>query len=87
MPLPSLFDCREAARAQSELLDRSLSPGRYLWLQLHLLICRWCRRYGRQLRFLRHAAHRHADEMARRGAQKLPPEARDRIARALQDKS
>jgi len=51
-----LVNCREASRLQSEALDRSLSASESSGLKLHLLCCRWCRRYGQQLRFLRIAA-------------------------------
>ena len=76
-------NCREASRAQSEALDGPLPPAKRLGLALHLLICRWCRRYGRQLRFLRHAAHEHPDKLAKVTPQELSDEARERIKRRL----
>jgi len=77
-------DCREASRAQSEALDHSLPPTRRVGVWLHLLICKWCRRYGRQIRFLRMAAHEHHDEFTEAAPQKLSSEARDRMKRKLQ---
>jgi len=38
--------CREASRLQSEALDQPLSLPQRLGLRLHLLICKWCRRYA-----------------------------------------
>jgi hypothetical protein len=32
-------------------------------MRLHLLVCGWCRRYGKQIRFLREAAHAHEEEL------------------------
>ena len=78
--------CREATRLQSEALEHPLAPMRRLGLWLHLLICKWCRRYGRQVRFLRQAAHEHPDESVEICPQKLSPEARARILRQLQKK-
>ena len=79
--------CREASRAQSEALDHPLSPARRLGVWLHLLICKWCRRYGRQIRFLRLAAHEHHDELMEAVPQKLSPEVRERIKSRLQEKN
>jgi hypothetical protein len=47
-------------------------------LGIHLLLCKWCRRYGRQISFLRTACKRCSDH------EQLPPqtlsaEARQRI--------
>jgi len=53
-------------------------------LRVHLLLCKWCRRYGKQITFLRNAAHEHPDEMAESVPQKLSTEARERIKQRLQ---
>jgi hypothetical protein len=81
------LNCREASRAQSEMLDHALPRATRIGLWLHLLICKWCRRYGKQLRFLRHAAHEHQDDLAAGEPQKLSSEARARIKRRLQEKN
>src|ERR1043166_10246552 len=57
-------NCRQASRLQSEALDRTLSILQRIGLRIHLVLCQWCRRYGKQIRFLRHAAHEHPDELA-----------------------
>lgn len=72
-------DCREASRAQSEILDHSLPLTQRVGVWLHLLICKWCRRYGRQIHFLRHAAHEHPEDLTEAVPQKLSPEARERM--------
>ena len=79
--LPS---CRDAARLQSEALDKKLSFGKRVGLSLHLLVCKWCRRYGKQVRFLREAAHEHPENLAEAVPQKLSAEARERIKQRLQ---
>jgi hypothetical protein len=80
-------NCREASRLQSEALDRSLSRGQRLGLRLHLLLCKWCRRYGRHIRFLRMVVHEHPDEVNGSTPQSLPPEARERLKQSLRDSS
>jgi hypothetical protein len=74
-------NCREALRLQSDALDRPLSRWQRVGLRFHLLLCKWCRRYGRQIAFLRTAAHGCEDVHA--PEQKLPLEARERIKQAL----
>ena len=73
---------RKAARLQSAALDRKLTWLERFGLKAHLLICQWCRRYGRQITFLRSAANESADE--RHCSQPLPPDARERIQRSIQ---
>ena len=76
--------CRTATRLQSEALDHRLPFRQRFGLRVHLLLCKWCRRYGKQITFLRDAAHEHPDEMAEPVPQKLSDEARERIKRRLQ---
>lgn len=80
-------NCREASRLQSEALDHSLSRGQRLGLRLHLLLCKWCRRYGNQVRFLRQAVHEHPDEVNNATPQSLSPEARERLKQSLRNRS
>jgi hypothetical protein len=74
-------NCREAIRLQSDALDRPLSFWHRAGLRVHLLLCKWCRRYGRQIAFLRTiaqgSAHGHQPE------ETLPGEARERIKKNL----
>ena len=75
--------CREALRLQSDALERPLPPTRRPGLWLHLRLCKWCRYYGQQIRFLRHAAHEHPDELTQATPQRLSPEARERIRQKI----
>ena len=76
-------NCKAATRLQSEGLDRKLPFRQRFGLRFHLLLCKWCRRYGKQVIFLRKAAHEHPDKMAEPVPQKLSAEARDRIKQKL----
>lgn len=73
------LNCREATRLQSDALDRSLGPGQRIGLRIHLVFCKWCRRYGKQIGFLRSAAHRHDEHESCLPPRSLTPEARGRI--------
>ena len=76
--------CRQATRLQSEAMDRRLSFSQRLGLRLHLVLCKWCRRYGEQLKFLRFAARQCEEHEGRQGPQRLSPEARQRIQERVQ---
>ncbi len=77
--------CREVSRLQSYSLDHPLSLPRRFGLRLHLLVCKWCRRYGKQIRLLRRAAHDHPQAVTDAVPRSLSPEARERLRRALSD--
>jgi hypothetical protein len=76
--------CRTASRLQSEALERKLSFSKRVGLALHLLVCKWCRRYGKQIRFLRAAAQECPDHLTEAVPQKLSAEARERLRQRLQ---
>lgn len=51
-----MMHCRRATQLLSAALDRKLGPGEHLALRLHLLMCRHCRNFSRQMHTLRQAA-------------------------------
>jgi hypothetical protein len=76
--------CKKATRLLSEAMDRRLSFFEKFGLRLHLFLCKWCRRYGEQLKFLRSAARECQEHESRQEPQRLSPEARERIKQRLQ---
>jgi hypothetical protein len=76
--------CREASRLQSEALDHPLSFRRRLGLRIHVMLCKWCRRYGKQVSFLHKDVHEHPDDVTQCVPQKLSEEARERIKKRMQ---
>lgn len=75
--------CQEASRLQSRALDEPLGRAENLGLRVHLVLCRWCRRYGRQLVQLREAARRHPDHPDASLPTSLPPEGAQRLKERL----
>lgn len=76
--------CRDASRLQSEALDRPLRTPQRIGLRIHLFLCRWCRRYGSQLRFLRQAAQKSPHPLPDPAPNDLlSSEARERMQRLL----
>lgn len=86
--LKTLFpSCRDASQLQSESLDRSLPFFKRAGLGLHLLVCSWCRRYGKQIRLMKGAVHEHADAIHNAESEALSDEAKERIKKSLQEQS
>ncbi len=56
-----MWSCKKVAQLASESLDRPLTLQERLLLRFHLLFCKFCSRYLRQLKFLQRACA-HADE-------------------------
>ena len=76
-------NCREAIRLQSDALDRPLTRLQRIGLRIHLALCVWCSRYGKQIAFLHQSAHDHPDKLVAPVERNLSSEARERIKRKL----
>ncbi|MBI3869370.1 MAG: hypothetical protein HY299_12685 [Verrucomicrobia bacterium] len=75
--------CQQAARAQSARLDGSLSRSASLGLWIHLVLCRWCRRYGRQIRSIREQMKKHPEKAHAGVPDALRSEAKERLKEIL----
>ena len=53
-----MLTCQEATRLMSEEQDRELQMGERLGLSMHLVACRGCRQFHKQMDFLRMACRR-----------------------------
>lgn len=76
-------NCREAARLQSEAMDRPLSGLSRFGLAMHVGLCRWCRRYGRHLHGLRKLAREHPEELTTVEPRAMADEAKERMKAVL----
>ena len=65
-------------------MDGTLSLFERIGLRLHLSLCKWCRRYGTHLKFLRSAAHQCEEHENLQPTQRLSSEARERIKQKLE---
>jgi len=76
-------NCAEMSRLASQSLEQPLSFRTRLKMRLHFLICVWCKRYSKHLKFLHRAgshADYHVEMLSSRG---LSVEARQRIVQRL----
>lgn len=84
---PLMPTCQQVSRLQSASIEQPQPFARRMGLQLHLMLCKWCRRYGRQIRLLHEVAHDHSDKVAEATLDNLSPEARARLRRSLRGES
>jgi hypothetical protein len=79
------LSCDESSHLLSDSSDRRLNRVERLALRLHLVTCRNCRRFRRQLQLFREAIDRLVDGTVPESpaAASLSPEARRRIEDAL----
>ena len=75
--------CKEASRLQSQALDGKLSLTQRIGMRIHLLLCKWCRRYGKQIGFLHDAAREHPDQFSQPPSHTLSLDARERMKQRL----
>src|SRR5262245_528405 len=80
--LRSLQPCRNIVPLMSESLERRLSVREWLGLRLHLLVCAWCARYLRQIKFLRSLLRGNRTRKTEL-TPALATDARERIANSL----
>ena len=80
-----MLSCKQTAELLSRGLDEHLPLTQRMALRIHMLMCRACRQYEKQLHFIRRAARRlsQATEHGDQAATPLSPEARERIRYAL----
>jgi predicted anti-sigma-YlaC factor YlaD len=84
-----MLSCEEVTRLVSESLDRELSFRQRVSTKIHLMMCRLCSRYSKQLAGLREAFRLHAmgeDDIEIYPAS-LSSEARERIIQSLHQQS
>ena len=74
-----MITCEEATRLISESLDRKLPLGRRIGLRIHLLMCKLCPRFLRQMLFLKEASDHYKKEMGEDTSISLSADTREKI--------
>lgn len=64
MKMPGMRSCEEMGALISQDLDRPLSPTERWKMRMHVVMCRYCSRFQRQVRTIHQAIahHRQPDE-------------------------
>lgn len=53
-----MYSCKQASELSSRAMDQPLGPAERLLLRLHLMMCRGCSNFSRQIGFLRRASRK-----------------------------
>ena len=81
-----MFKCKEVTRMISESLDRELPFYQRIGIRMHLLMCKLCSRYRRQLLLMRETIRlQTASSEDIESEIVLPPGARERIKHLIHD--
>jgi hypothetical protein len=75
--------CKQASELQSKALDEPIPVRQRIGLWIHLRLCKWCRRYGRQIAFLRKACQKCDDHAQEAPTAALSTQAREKLKRAI----
>ena len=83
-----MLSCRDVTQLISESMDTSLPIGKRIGVRIHLLMCRFCARYERQLLLIRETLRRLVvteDQPEEQAGEILSVEARERIRTSLEN--
>ena len=79
-----MLDCKQASQLISKSLDRQLSWRERFAVRLHLLICKYCKRFSQQLETMRVALKRMTQSIENDSNIHLPSETKNRIAKSIE---
>src|SRR6266481_4157934 len=75
--------CPEVVRILSLGMDKQLSLMMRMKLRIHYLMCSFCERYMKQLKYMRAVAREFPEKIGEISDAKLPTEAKERLKEAL----
>jgi len=78
-----MFNCNDISKLISRSMDERLAWHQRLAICVHLLYCKWCRRFAKQAEILRRTTAQYADHLATTFEDRLSPEQRAHINRNL----
>ena len=77
--------CPEVTRLLSQGMDKPLSLMTRVKLRIHYLMCSFCERYAKQLKYMREVAREFPEKIGETSEVKLPADAKERMKAALRD--
>lgn len=79
-----MLSCKQASQLVSQSFDRPISARERLALAFHLMICKFCRRFNRQLTQISSVIHKLTRHTEQDESLQLSAEAKQRIAESLE---
>ncbi|MDA8178876.1 MAG: anti-sigma factor family protein [Desulfobacteria bacterium] len=83
-----MLSCKDVTQLISQSMDASLPIGKRIGMRLHLLMCKFCSRYERQLLLIRETVRGIVATEGKSGeppGETLSEEAKDRIRKSLRN--
>lgn len=75
--------CRDISQLISDAMDRNLPWHKRLSIRLHVSMCKFCRRYEKQLHLLHEGVGHYANTEKNIVEKSLSPAAKDKLEKAL----
>lgn len=82
-----MLSCKQTSQLVSQSLDRRLTLRERLAVRMHLLLCKYCRRFQQQLLTIRLGLTRMSQSIEQDTNIQMPSEAKARIGKALEAES
>lgn len=79
-----MLDCKKNSQLLSQSLDRPLTLRERFRLKSHLILCRYCRRFGQQLKSISVALKSAARAVENDDKIKMPPETKKRLMQSIE---
>lgn len=83
-----MLNCKETSKLASQMMDRTLPLKTRISIKMHVLMCRFCKRYFSQITFIREALRLADDEVkfeTESSSVRLTPEMKERIRERLRE--
>lgn len=78
-----MFNCKDISRLVSESMDRRLSWRQRFGIRFHLLMCRYCSRYQKQLLLLRRLLRQQSESAQDSSLPALDEAGKDRLRKII----
>lgn len=82
-----MLSCKQASQIISQSLDKPLTMRERFALKLHLIICKYCKRFSQQVQTLRVALKQMISSIENSNTIELPSAAKNRIAALVEANS
>lgn len=79
-----MLNCKQTSQLVSQSLDRRLTLQERFAVKVHLWICKYCRRFSRQLMVMRLGLQRMTQSLEDNTTLHMPSESKARIAKVLE---
>lgn len=80
-----MLDCKQTSQLISQSLDRKLTLRERCALQLHLILCKFCKRFSQQLQIIRVSVKSLVDEVEKNDTILMPSDVKERISNVFKN--